>query len=243
MLALSIDAWASAPAGAAVPGTVWMTPDTARPSVDGDPSFLGSSKDGSTAFFLTAEPLTGVDPGPTGAIFASHDGTLSLVAGGSDGQQPELVGSSLDGSVVFYRQAQPFTSTSWGYDLVEADHGVAATIAACDVVSPGVPLCGAARPPRVASAPGKVDELVWPARVCDVSQLGDGKRPGLDRGNPLWHLFQVTAPAPVLPATSRRQTRLGLAGLGQSGRYACPNGTNSVPRAWFGAEWLLSRTG
>ena len=58
MLTLSNGAWVSAPAGAAVPGTVWMTPDTSHPSVDGDPSFLGSSKDGSTAFLLTAEPLT-----------------------------------------------------------------------------------------------------------------------------------------------------------------------------------------
>lgn len=224
-MAVLIAMLACALAGAASASSpVWMTPDPSpRPATIGGPDYLGDSANGSTIFFYSSEPYTGVDPGLAGALFASRDGAIQMIAAGNAGWQVRYEGASADGTHVFFGEPQPFTSFSFGYDLEMSTAGVSTVIAGADA-SPGF-ICAspdgsrvvfeAAQPVAPGGLVGQEDLYTW---SNGVTTLLTPQPPGAaDEGNYPWgvsidcsHIFFETSQE-MVPG------QIGVGGPGSGG--------------------------
>ena len=101
------------------------------------PSYQGRSADGSTIFFDSAQELTG-QPTEGAALFESVDGAIHMIHAAlpGDGPVPAYIGSSSDGSHVFFHLDEPDGFDRYSIGLYEWSAGIVTQIASGEA-SPG----------------------------------------------------------------------------------------------------------
>lgn len=111
-------------------GVKLMTPAAPIPERYSSPSYEGESADGSTIFFVSGQELTG-QPTEGSALFESVNGSIHMIHGATQGgdSEPHYLGSSRDGSRVFFTLSEPAGFDSYTRGLYVWSAGTVTQIA------------------------------------------------------------------------------------------------------------------